>query len=105
MAGRVGAGRQAPGVALDEIVGALNLDASPPRRADDDVVARGQPSFAEHVDRDRHLILSREPAHLLYQNTTGVKDKKGATTRVRVARQRLIAPRQRCYSSISAAAR
>src|SRR5436190_167858 len=63
MTARVGPGREAAGVTVDHVFGALDLDPAATDRPDDDLVARGQTSVLENADGQRHLVLSGNLTH------------------------------------------
>jgi len=61
--GRVGAGGKAAGVAADQVVRSLKLDAAVTRRPDHDIIACGETGFAKHAHWDRHLVLAGDSTH------------------------------------------
>ncbi len=58
MTWRVGASREATGIAADQILGTLDLDPALPGSADDHVVTCSQARFAQNSNGDGHLMFA-----------------------------------------------
>lgn len=73
----IGARGETAGIAVDQVVGPLDLDPAVAGRTDHDIVAGGKAGLAEHIDGNRDLVLARDPA----QRFTILPSGKGAHQR------------------------